>query len=288
MLLSMTGHGQSQRVTDEMTIWAEVRSVNNRFLKVTISSGDRVAELEANIRQMVQEHVRRGTVHVNLEIHREASLDSVRINTELLKQLHRELTTVDPQASAACLVALPGIVENAAPRRPDCQKLWQQIAPALQSALEQLHEMRRQEGQSMTSDLRENCRQIREQLAVVQSQAPEVARNYAQRLRERINQLLVEYPVTVSETDLIREVGIFADRCDISEEVVRLQAHIEQFDASVNSGQSDGRKLEFLTQEMLRETNTIGSKANDREISRSVVEIKTAIERIREMIQNIE
>ncbi len=284
----MTGHGQSQLVTNGMTIWAEVRSVNNRFLKVTISSTDRLAELEANIRQMVQEHVRRGTVHVNLEIQREASGDSLRINTDLLQTLHRELTAIDPQASADSLVALPGVVESAASHRVDCDALWQDVRPAIQSALEQLQAMRRDEGQSMAADLQDNCRQIRQQLGVVQSQAPEVARSYARRLTERINQMLAGHEVNVSESDVIREVGVFADRCDISEEIVRLQAHIEQFEASIESGQSDGRKLEFLTQEMLRETNTIGSKANDGQISRAVVEIKTAIERIREMIQNIE
>ena len=109
-----------------------------------------------------------------------------------------------------------------------------------------------------------------------------------QLVNDRLDQLLAEHEVSVSESDIIREVGIFADRCDISEEIVRLQTHLDQFGVLLNSGQSDGRKLEFLTQEMLRETNTIGSKANDGEISRAVVEIKTAIERIREMTQNIE
>ena len=288
MILSMTGHGQTQRVADGVTIWAEVRSVNNRFLKVTISSTDRQAELEANIRQMVQEHVRRGSVHVNLEIHREASSDSVRINSELLHGLLQELKSVDPDAGIDSLIGVPGVVETTAPSRDDGQTLWQEVGPALQAALEQLQAMRQREGESMARDLLENCQQIRQHLESVQQQAPQVAKNYGQRLKERINQMLAEHEVQVSDSDLIREVGIFADRCDIAEELVRLDAHIMQFEETVKSGQSDGRKLEFLTQEMLRETNTIGSKANDGGISRSVVDIKAAIERIREMIQNIE
>lgn len=288
MLLSMTGHGQSQHSADGVSVWAEVRSVNNRFLKVTISSSDRLAELEANIRQTVGEHVRRGTVHVNLEIHRETASEAISINTELLERLHRQVLAIDPDSRAGALIDIPGVVESGLPERPDGTALWSAVAPALEEALGQLQEMREREGRSMAIDLQDNARQIQATLGQIQSRAPAVAQGYSVRLQERINQLLAEHEVSVSESDIIREVGIFADRCDISEEIVRLQAHLEQFGGLVNAGQSDGRKLEFLTQEMLRETNTIGSKANDGEISRAVVEIKTAIERIREMTQNIE
>ena len=148
--------------------------------------------------------------------------------------------------------------------------------------------MRQIEGASAARDLLDNCNEIQRFLSLIEVRAPHVSRGYSTRLTERISQLLEKHEATISPSDIVREVGIFADKCDISEEVVRLQTHIDQFAEIINSGQGDGRKLEFLSQEMLRETNTIGSKANDSEIAQNVVEIKTAIDRIREMTQNVE
>ena len=118
--------------------------------------------------------------------------------------------------------------------------------------------------------------------------APGVVEAYGKKMTDRINGMLEKFNVSITPADIVREVGIFAERCDISEEVVRLQNHLGQFNSVVEEPQSNGKKLEFLVQEMLRETNTIGSKANDSDIARHVVEMKTAIERIREMVQNVE
>ena len=139
----------------------------------------------------------------------------------------------------------------------------------------------------MEADLLNNCAAIEQELAGVQEQAPQVARNYQSRILEKINLLLGD-TAEVESSDIIKEVAVFADRVDISEEVVRLKTHIEQFRKVIAASESQGRKLDFLTQEMFRETNTIGSKANDATIAQKVVEMKTAIERIREMVQNIE
>jgi len=136
--------------------------------------------------------------------------------------------------------------------------------------------------------LHANCEVIATELDRIEERAPLVVEAYRKRLTERLNKLLEEYEVSIEATDVVREVGIFADRGDISEEIVRLRSHLRQFDAIAASEESNGRKLEFLIQEILRETNTIGSKANDAEIAGHVVEIKTAIERMREMIQNVE
>ncbi len=288
MLLSMTGHGQSQRSLDGVNIWAEVRSVNNRYLKISVSTTDRLADLEASIRQKVQEQLRRGSVHVSIEIRRDTRQEPFRINSELLQKIHKQLLILDANASVTALVGLPGIVETTPDQRPDSVELWNLVQPVLSVALEGLTHMRQVEGESMQRDLSDNCTLIEQQLALIVERAPTVAAGYATRLKERINQMLAAHEVTITPSDIVREVGIFADRCDISEETVRLQAHIDQFRTNIDSGQGDGRKLEFLTQEMLRETNTIGSKANDSGISRCVVEIKTAIERVREMTQNVE
>jgi uncharacterized protein (TIGR00255 family) len=148
--------------------------------------------------------------------------------------------------------------------------------------------MRAEEGAAMAADLHANCQAITRSLDSVDDRAPLVVEAYGRRLTERLNKLLDQYPVSIDPADVVREVGIFADRSDISEEIVRLRSHLRQFDSTACGEESNGRKLEFLIQEMLRETNTIGSKANDAEIARHVVEIKTAIERMREMIQNVE
>jgi uncharacterized protein (TIGR00255 family) len=148
--------------------------------------------------------------------------------------------------------------------------------------------MRTREGQAMADDMRANCAIIARELDAVEKRAPLVVESYAQRLRERLNTLLAAHDVHVEPADIVREVGMFAERCDIQEEIVRLRSHLAQFDEIMRTDDSVGRKLEFVTQEMFRETNTIGSKANDAEIARHVVEMKAAIERMREMIQNVE
>ena len=140
----------------------------------------------------------------------------------------------------------------------------------------------------MSADLLANCRAAASALAEIERRSPLVVESYRARLAERLKRTLAELDVALEPADIIKEVSLFADRSDISEEIVRLRSHCEQFEAIVASPESSGRKLDFLTQEMIREANTIGSKASDVEISRQVIEIKSAVERIREMIQNVE
>ena len=154
--------------------------------------------------------------------------------------------------------------------------------------MENLAQMRAEEGRAMAADLKVNCRAAAASLEQIEQRAPLVVDAYRTRFEERLKRILAEYEVALDPADLIKEVGLFAERSDISEEIVRLRSHLDQFATTMGLPESAGLKLEFLTQEMVRETNTIGSKANDVEIARHVIEIKTAIERIREMIQNIE
>ena len=140
----------------------------------------------------------------------------------------------------------------------------------------------------MERDLKENCDHIGAELSSIQQRAPAVIEAYQTRLTERIQNLLESYDIKTEPADVLREVGIFVDRVDISEETVRLESHLQQFDEIISSENASGRKLDFVIQELFRQTNTIGSKANDATIARHVVEIKTNIERLREMIQNVE
>jgi uncharacterized protein (TIGR00255 family) len=162
------------------------------------------------------------------------------------------------------------------------------VRDALESAMQNLAQMRTDEGRAMAADLRANCQALAIELTHIEARAPLVVTAYRERLAERLRAALAEFAVTLDPGDIIKEVGIFAERSDISEEIVRLRSHLEQFDSIMELPESSGRKLEFLTQEMFRETNTIGSKANDVQIARHVIDIKAGIERIREMIQNVE
>ena len=186
------------------------------------------------------------------------------------------------------LLALPGVVIQDAAAALDVERDWPLVGQTLQAAIDQMSAMRAEEGRAMAADLKANVAHFASQLDAIEARAPQVAEAYRARLTERLTKTLAEFEITLQPTDLIRELSVYAERSDISEEIVRLRSHLEQFGATLELEESSGRKLEFLTQEMFRETNTIGSKANDIEISRHVIEVKAATERIREMIQNVE
>jgi uncharacterized protein (TIGR00255 family) len=188
----------------------------------------------------------------------------------------------------AQVLALPGVVPEPATAAFQMDEEWPLVEKVLEQALNRMQAMRQEEGRAMAAELLQMRDHIASQLESIRVQVPRVAVLYRDRLYERVRSLLSELDVKIDRSDLIKEVAIFAERSDIAEEVVRLASHLDQFQEIVNEPESAGRKLEFLTQEMFRETNTIGSKASDVEISRHVVEIKGTLEKIRELVQNIE
>jgi len=298
LLLSMTGYGEDRRQQNNRSIVTEIRTINGRYLKVSTRTGEGYASLEPKIDALVRKHLRRGSIQVTLRIEREASSDDFQINGSVVQSYYRQLELLrdgldssksgqrEPIAIES-LLQLPGVVDESA-RSADTEGDWPTIEQSLTAALERLTEMRSTEGQAMSDDLSANCGVISTEVEKIASRAPEVVQAYQTRLTDKLNHLLDKHSVEVEPATIVREVGIFADRADISEEVVRLRSHLEQFDTIMKGEESAGRKLEFLTQEMFRETNTIGSKANDATIAGHVIEIKAAIERMREMIQNIE
>ena len=290
----MTGYGEAHRQEAGLAIAVEVRTINSRYFKLSVRAGETYAVLEPDIEALVRQHVKRGTIQVNLRIDRGRRSEDYQLNAvalaayrEQLEKLHAEWHIGEPVTLERLLV-LPGVVEDHVPDERELADEWPVISQTVEAALTQLAEMRRVEGAAMAADLRANTGQIATALEAVATRAPLVVEGYRNRLEERLRKLLADYQLTLDPSDLLREVSLFAERSDISEEVVRLRSHLEQFDAALDLAESSGRKLEFVIQEMHRETNTIGSKANDVEIARHVIEIKTAIERIREMIQNVE
>lgn len=293
MLMSMTGHGQAQHQADDWTIVADVRTVNARFFKLALRIPEGYVALEPRIDAFIRQHIRRGTVYVSLSIDRQVSPSDYRLNTVALESYRRQLAAwlgEDEQRVAwQPLLALPGIVEGLVEHARDDEPIWREVEKVLTVVCQQVNAVRRQEGQAMADDLKNNCQAIRLQLQAIQERAPLVVDAYRTKLLERINKYLAEFDVAVSASDVVREVGLFAERADISEEMVRLRSHLDRFESLLADGdESPGRKLEFVVQEMFREANTMGAKANDAEIAHRVVEIKTYIERMREMIQNIE
>ena len=194
----------------------------------------------------------------------------------------------DRPARFGQLLALPGVVEDCRSPEQVPDEDWPEIAEVVSEALAKLQAARAVEGRAMAAELIALARGVNDQLSVIAERGPQVAQNHHKRLAERVSALVKEHGVTVEPKDLIREVAILIDRSDISEEIVRLRAHLTQFFATIDEAESSGRKLEFISQEMGREINTIGSKAGDVEISRSVVEVKALLEKIRELVQNVE
>lgn len=294
MPLSMTGFGESHCQQDDLMVAVEVRTINNRYLKLSLRVSDGYGALEPEIESIIRKRIHRGTVQVTIRIVRGRAEDLYRINAEVLEGYRRQIDSIRQRWGSSepvgleSLLALPGVVNEDTLAIPEAEQDWPVIRSTLEAAIDAMDRMRLDEGRAMTVDLRANCRQVGDCLTVIQKLAPLVAEGYRTRLEERLNKILAEYQVSLAPGDLIREISLFGERCDISEEIVRLRSHLDQFDAILDSPESCGRKLEFLTQEMFREANTIGSKANDVEIARQVIDIKGAVERIREMIQNVE
>ena len=294
MLLSMTGFGEAHHQEDGFSIKIEVRSINSRYLKVTVRCGDAYSALESEIEKVLRQQVRRGTVAVSLRTDRAKSPEDYRLNLnalagyrDQLDELSRKWNRPD-SVPLEHLLLLPGVVDEDPLQLTDATRDWPLIRSTLEEALKHLGQMRADEGRAMAADLRTNCETISGELDAIERRAPIVVDGYRTRLEERVRKLLADYEISLDPSDLIREVSIFAERSDISEEIVRLRSHVEQFVGTLDLPTSSGRKLEFLTQEMVREANTIGSKANDVELARHVIEIKASTERIREMIQNVE
>jgi uncharacterized protein (TIGR00255 family) len=192
------------------------------------------------------------------------------------------------QALLGQVLALPGVVPEPASASLRLDDEWPVLERVLVQALEKLQVMRLEEGRAMAQELLLMRDHIGRQLDTIRARVPQVSEGYRDRLLERVRLVLSELDVEIDRKDLIKEVAIFAERADISEEVVRLASHLTQFQDIIEEPESAGRKLEFLTQEMFREANTIGSKASDVEISRHVVEIKATLEKVRELVQNVE
>ena len=284
----MTGQGSATLTADGTTVTVEIRAVNNRHLKINLRCPDSLIALESVIEKSIRSVVGRGTVNVNIKVEKHSRAGDFSIDLDLLTSYRQQLQTeTTADVSTDTLLSLPGVVtsKSGADNSDASRSL---ILRAVDEALLQFNQMRVTEGEALSSDLDLQIERLTALIVEIRQHAPLVIQRYSDRLTEKLNQLLQQHNVTLSDSDLAREIGIFADRCDITEEVVRLDSHLKQFRDVMESQISQGRKLDFITQELFREINTIDSKANDASIANCVVESKTVVERIREQVQNCE
>ncbi len=285
----MTGFGEARRQDARGTIQVELRAVNNRHLKISLKISDSHSQMEPAIEALVREKIRRGTIQLHIRIERPRRPEDYRLNLVALESYRRQVAELSSGSAVdlGALLLLPGVVED---RRPadDPEQDWPALAETVGTALERLEASRALEGKVMAGELAALGGAIADQVGGIADRAPGVVIAYQKRLVERVTALLSEQAHALEPRDVAREVALMADRLDVSEEIVRLRAHLDQYQAILVDPESSGRKLEFLVQEMGREINTIGSKASDVEISHSVVEAKSLLEKIRELVQNVE
>ena len=289
----MTGCGDAVGHDGPTTCRVEVRVVNNRFLKFSLRTRDGHAALESSIEAAVRARIRRGTVQVTLEIdgplaaaRRRLDLGQLAAYLDDLERFCNERDLPMPRAVDG-LLALPGILVEQWPAAGALESLWPLVSATLSRALDGVDAMRRREGTAMAGDLAAGCDEIRGLAAGIAARSAELIEEHRQRLHERVSRALAGLGVTLGEADVAREVALHADRSDIAEELVRLESHLRQFRRLLEED-SPGRQLDFLTQELAREANTIGSKSADVGVAHAVVEIKTRVERLRELVQNVE
>ncbi len=294
MIKSMTAYGRGEAEAPQQKWVVELRSLNHRFLELSLNLPKRLWALEDRIRKLIKSRISRGRVEMQLFWDGQGE-SSVTLNLD--QALVREARAILEGLKAAAEVQEPlqlghflhfsDLIVTQERETPDLEELWAVISQALLQALEVLEEMRRVEGAALAADLAVHLAAIRRDLEIISAQAPAIPQLWRERVTVRLSEILQE-SAPVDESRLAQEMALLAERRDVSEELARLESHVSQFHETLDSDKPVGRKQEFLLQEMLREINTIGAKTGDLTISQAVLEIKGALERLREQVQNIE
>jgi uncharacterized protein (TIGR00255 family) len=288
----MTGYGDAELTTEGTTYAVEIRSLNNRYFKASIKLPDPLQYLEPDIERLLRERLGRGSVTYALRLRSVTGIEAYEINIAALERYVRQLQPlaalgVGITVELGSTLALPGVSQPPQLDEQEKQCQWDLVRQLTEQVLEKNVRMRATEGKALRGDLLAHCQSILDELESVRLRAPDVVREYHLRLTQRVEELASTARLTLDADSLAREVAIYAERSDISEEVARLASHIQQFRELCDSNELAGRKLEFLTQEMLREANTISSKSNDVQIARGVIEIKASIDRLKEQTANV-
>ncbi len=289
---SMTGYGRGQSAFDGSRFSVELNSVNRKQSDVTVSLPREFNELEPRVRDLINSRVSRGRLNVVVAFQHGAALTPrLAIDAPLAAAYYRAMLDLREKLGAAGEITIetilrsPGVLRIPEDSLP-VENAWPHLEAALASALDDLIHMREREGKHLAKDLIKRLKLVRQSLRKIRQLHPAVCKKYRQTLQERIARAGLDLPV--DDERLVREVILFADKSDISEELIRLDSHLAQFAHTLRKVEPVGRTLDFITQEIYREFNTLGAKANDAEISQLVVTCKAEMEKIREQIQNIE
>lgn len=290
---SMTGFGRGEYKDDNIEIIIEMKSINHRYKDLFIRLPKQLSMLEENIRRYLNDQIVRGRVEVSLRLNQYQVQDkSISVNNSLaqqyiscLQEIKDKFPNVAGDISLSLVTRYPDIISSR-DEDLDLDTIWKKIEPALKEATNNIIQSRDLEGKSLKEDFTKRLIYIEDYLKLITEQAPIVTIEYRKKLQERMKEYADS--VELDENRLLTEVAIFCDRINITEEITRLESHIKRFNGILNETGPVGRKLDFLIQEMNREVNTIGSKANDITISNHVVDIKSELEKMREQIQNIE
>ncbi len=293
MLKSMTGYGKGEASNSGFRIKAELKSVNHRYLDITVKLPRYLIYLEESIKKLIKEKLGRGKVDVfiNLDFESISSLE-VKVDIPLAMNFKNALSDLRDQLQIedsirlSNILSIPDVIRTEK-KDLDEASVWETLRSAIDSALSQLVVMRESEGQQLKLDMLEKLGTIEEIVSEVKIRSPLVVEEYRKKLNERIAALLDE-PAIIDEDRLAMEVAVYADKSSIDEELTRMNSHIAQFRSIIEEDGAIGRKLDFLIQEFNREVNTIGSKSSDSIIVNKVVDLKSEIEKIREQVQNIE
>jgi uncharacterized protein (TIGR00255 family) len=288
----MTGYGRVEGLCDGRNIIVEAKSVNHRFLEIALRMPASLYPLEMEYKKKIAERFKRGRIDVSIRLEGEGSetskvnvnMDIARGYFDVLSRMKTEFNIQEP-VSIKSLISFRDIFTPSVENQLDAAFL-NSVEKMLQEALSILVNMRQDEGIVLFSDMQMRLQAIGEIMGEIRLRAPQVVLEYQKRLSERIRELTAGLELDAGR--LAQEVAVMADRCDITEEIVRMQSHIGQFEALLQSDEAEGRKIDFLLQEMNREINTIGSKGNDVEIARQVIEVKSELGKLREQAQNIE
>lgn len=288
----MTGYGRGETEFDGAKLAVELNSVNRKQSDVVINLPRDLAALEPRIRQTINDNISRGRTNVvvtcqgNCTISPKLALDRdlARSYHDAMRALQKELNAPG-EITIGTILQAPGVLRT--PEQPlDSEQTWPPLERALRSALSELIKMREREGRHLAKDLIHRLKSIRKSLKAIRGRHPDVVKEYRRALMERIQK--ADLAINSSDERLLKEISFFADRSDVSEELTRLESHLAQFAHHLRRNEPVGRTLEFITQEISRELNTLGAKANDASISQNVVACKAELERVREQIQNLE
>ena len=315
---SMTGYGEArgQLAAQGLNIRAEVRSVNNRYLNLKMNLPDLLSGYEGDIEDVVRQYLKRGAINIFIKIFSGRAVRLI-VNRPLLKSYYQELKTLQKALGLEetvpfnTLINLPGVLEPVMKTDYISSKEWAYIVKIIRQALGNLVNMRQREGHRLAKTLQKNLKRMIEFLDKIEKRVPSIRAEYEASFRKRLQDVLDKYALNKDcsagpadnnmskgrdrkgelnslERNIAMEVALFAQKADINEEIKRLSSHIEEFTATLKQNNEVGKKLDFITQEMLREINTIGSKSSDTSVTYAAIALKSELEKIKEQVQNIE